>query len=144
MRQVLRIVVTPLLLAIAGVALVFAIRDGWNRELLVAGTLVFTLAYLAIFERLIPFQPSWHVRRQDAEADVVHLIMISAVSGVGSVAAFSVALRLHQALGLESSLWRNVPIAMQAVNAIAIGEHLPYWYHRLSHHANPDRLSTFL
>jgi sterol desaturase/sphingolipid hydroxylase (fatty acid hydroxylase superfamily) len=133
MRAILRIAVAPLLLFIAATAVALAIRLDWNQEALLAGMLAFTLLYLTAFEQLIPLEPTWHVRRQDAWPDLAHLILVNAFSGVGAVAALGIAIRLHQALGLESSVWRDVPIAVQAVLAMIVGEFLPYWYHRLSH-----------
>jgi sterol desaturase/sphingolipid hydroxylase (fatty acid hydroxylase superfamily) len=133
MRALLRIVAAPLLLAAAGVAAALAIRGGWNREALLAGMLLFTILYLTLFEFLIPLDRSWQVRREDLWPDLAHLILVNAFSGIGAVAALSLSLWLHQAAGLEWSLWRDVPIAVQAAAAMIAGEFLPYWYHRLSH-----------
>ena len=133
MRALLRIAAAPILLVIAGTAVALAISGGWSREVLLAGTLVFTLAYLTLFELLVPLEPSWHLRREDAWPDVAHLVLVNAFSGIGAVAALSVILRLHQAAGLEYAFWRDVPLAAQAVVAMIVGEFLPYWYHRLSH-----------
>ncbi|HYD36222.1 MAG TPA: sterol desaturase family protein, partial [Allosphingosinicella sp.] len=62
-----------------------------------------------------------------------HLILVNAFSGVGAVAALSIATLLYRTGDLESDLWRDVPIAVQAIAAMIAGEFLPYWYHRLSH-----------
>ncbi|HYJ30381.1 MAG TPA: sterol desaturase family protein [Allosphingosinicella sp.] len=137
MRALLRIAAIPLLLVTAGTLVALAIEGGWSREALLAGMLVFTLAYLTVCEALIPLEPSWRVRREDAWPDLAHLILVNAFSGVGAVAALSITVRLHQAAGLESSVWRDVPIAVQAVVAMIMGEFLPYWYHRLSHGNHP-------
>lgn len=144
MRPFLRLAATPLLLAMAGIAVALAIRYRWNQELVLSTMLFFTLAYLALFEYLIPLDQSWHVRRDDARADLFHLALVSAVSGLGSVAAFAVVVRLHRAVALEAAVWRDVPLVWQSAVAIAVGELLPYWYHRMSHAAGPTRLSTFL
>ena len=133
MRALLRIAAAPLLLATAGTAVALAIQGGWNRELLLAGILLFTLVYLIILERLIPLEPTWRVRREDAWPDLAHLGLVNAFSGVGAVAALAIAVRIHEAADLESTFWRDVPIAVQAVVAMIVGEFLPYWYHRLSH-----------
>jgi sterol desaturase/sphingolipid hydroxylase (fatty acid hydroxylase superfamily) len=132
-RAFLRIIVAPLLLVLAGIAVAMAIREGWSRELVLAGVLVFTLAYLTLFETLIPLDPSWRLRREDAWPDLAHLVLVNAFSGVGAVAALSLILWLQRAAGLEYAIWRDVPIAVQAVVAMIVGEFLPYWYHRLSH-----------
>ncbi|HEX8620781.1 MAG TPA: sterol desaturase family protein [Allosphingosinicella sp.] len=137
MRALLRIAATPLLLVIAGTAVAVTLRGGWNEQLLLAAMLVFTLVYLRIFEALIPLEPSWQVRREDAWPDIAHLILVNAFSGVGAMAALAVALRLHQALGLEAAFWRDVPVALQAAVAMIAGEFLPYWYHRASHGNHP-------
>lgn len=110
-----------------------ALREGWNREALVVGMLVLTLVYLTALERLIPLEPDWQVRREDAWPDIAHLVLVNAFSGVGAVAALSLTLWIQKAAGLESSFWRDVPIAVQAVAAMMVGEFLPYWYHRFSH-----------
>ncbi len=137
MRALLRIAAAPLLLAVAATLVALALREGWNRELLLAGTLLFTLVYLTVLEGLIPLEPSWRVRREDAWPDLAHLVLVNAFSGIGAVAALSVTLWLQRAGGLESSIWREVPIALQAVLAMIVGEFLPYWYHRLSHGNHP-------
>lgn len=137
MRALLRVVASPLLLVLAAIAVALAIREGWNREALLAGMLVFTLAYLSLFEALIPLEPSWRARREDAWPDVAHLVLVNLFSGIGAVAALSVVLRIQEAAGLESSLWRDVPIALQAAAAMIVGEFLPYWYHRASHGNHP-------
>src|SRR5688500_12386551 len=107
MRALLRIAAAPLLLVAAGIAVALAIRDGWSREALLAGTLLVTLAYLTILERLIPLDASWQVRREDAWPDLAHLILVNAFSGVGAVAALSLTLWLQQAAGLEYAFWRD-------------------------------------
>lgn len=137
MRALLRIAAAPLLLVIAATAVALTFRWGWNRELLLAGMLVFTLIYLTILEALIPLEPSWHLRREDAWPDFAHLILVNAFSGVGAVAALSLTIRLQQAAGLEYAFWRDVPIAAQVVLAMIVGEFLPYWYHRTSHGDHP-------
>lgn len=137
MRALLRLAVAPLLLVTAGAAVALAIREGWSREALLAGMLVFTLAYLTAFERLIPLDTSWQVRREDAWPDLAHLVLVNAFSGVGAVAALSLAIQVQRMAGLESSFWRDVPIAVQAVAAMIVGEFLPYWYHRVSHGNHP-------
>lgn len=43
MRGLLKVSVAPLLLLIAGAAVWLALREGWSRAALLAGTLVFTL-----------------------------------------------------------------------------------------------------
>jgi sterol desaturase/sphingolipid hydroxylase (fatty acid hydroxylase superfamily) len=137
MRELLRIAAVPLLLAIAGTAVAIAISEGWNREALLAGMLLFTLVFLTGLERLIPLEPSWRIRGEDAWADLAHLILVNIFSGIGAVAALSLILRLYEAADLESSLWRDVPIPVQTVLALLVGEFLPYWYHRLSHGNRP-------
>lgn len=137
MHGFLKITAAPLLLAIAGAAVALAIAGSWSRELLLAGMLLFTLAYLTVLERLVPLEPSWGIRREDAWPDIGHLLLVNAFSGIGAVAALGVALHIHQAAGLESSFWRDVPIAAQAIVAMIVGEFLPYWYHRLSHGERP-------
>ncbi|HZF94806.1 MAG TPA: sterol desaturase family protein [Allosphingosinicella sp.] len=137
MRTLLRIAAAPLLLAAAGTAAALAIAWGWNREALLAGMLLFTLAYLTLLEFLIPLEPSWQVRREDVWPDLAHLVLVNAFSGIGAVAALSLALWLQQSAGLEWALWREVPIALQAAAAMIVGEFLPYWYHRLSHGKRP-------
>ena len=54
LRAILRITAAPLLLLVAWTAVVLATSEGWNRELLLAGALLFTLSYLTVLERLIP------------------------------------------------------------------------------------------
>jgi sterol desaturase/sphingolipid hydroxylase (fatty acid hydroxylase superfamily) len=137
MREFLRIAALPLLLAMAGAAVALAAGAGWNREALLVGMLVITLAFLAGLERLIPLEPSWQIRRGEAWPDLAHLVLVNIFSGIGAVAALSLILRLHEAAGLESSFWRDVPIPIQAVVAMGVGEFLPYWYHRLSHGNRP-------
>ena len=137
MRGILRLAVAPLLLAFAGLAVALALRQGWSRELLLAGVLVFTLAYLSLFERLIPLDRSWRLRREDAWPDIVHLVLVNLFSGAGAVVALSVILRIQQAAGLEYAFWSGVPIAAQVVIAMIVGEFLPYWYHRFSHGPHP-------
>lgn len=139
MRGLLRLAVTPLLLATAVLATWVTLGQGWNRELALTGLLVFTLAYLTLFEQLIPLEASWYLHGEDVRADLVHLVSVSAFSGLGFVAAFSVTAWLHQTFSLELAWWPGVPLVWQAVLAMAIGEFLPYWYHRLSHMANQER-----
>jgi len=133
MRFLLKVAVAPLLLLIAGAAVWLAIGNGWNREALLAGALLFTLLYLTAFEALIPLEPTWRVRREDAWPDLAHLVLVNLFSGVGAVAALSLVLWLQRALGLEAAFWRDVPIPVQVVIAMIAGEFLPYWYHRFSH-----------
>lgn len=133
MRAVLKLAVAPLLLLIAGAAVWLAIREGWNREALLAAALLFTLLYLTAFEALIPLDPEWRVTREDAWPDVAHLVLVNAFSGVGAVAALSLVLWLQRTFGLEAAFWREIPVPIQAALAMIVGEFLPYWYHRFSH-----------
>jgi sterol desaturase/sphingolipid hydroxylase (fatty acid hydroxylase superfamily) len=133
MRSILRIAAAPLLLVTAAFVLWIAFREGWSREPVLAGMLLFTLVYLTILERVIPLERSWQVRREDAWPDLVHLILVNAFSGVGAVAALGLTLWIQKAAGLESSFWREFPIAAQVPVAMIVGEFLPYWYHRFSH-----------
>ncbi|HEY5721693.1 MAG TPA: sterol desaturase family protein [Allosphingosinicella sp.] len=133
MRAILKVAVAPLLLLIAGAAVWLAFREGWNREALLAGALLFTLLYLTAFEALIPLDRSWRITREDAWPDVAHLVLVNAFSGVGAVAALSLVLWLQRTFGLEAAFWREVPVPVQAALAMTVGEFLPYWYHRFSH-----------
>lgn len=119
---------------------------------------IVTAALLLTFglERLIPYAERWNAG-PDTGADLAYLGATSAIVAVAEATAWAAATAL---LGLWSgcggALWPTAwPAAAQVLLALAIGDLLPYLYHRASHessgflwrvhaiHHAPERLYTF-
>ena len=132
-RRSLAAAAVPVLLGVAAAGVILAIRNRWNLDLSLACLLAFTLAYLWCLERLIPFRPEWLPQWDDARADAYHFVGVSLFSAVGTLGAVAAAMHLRRLLPLEVTLWTSLPPAVTFLVALALGELVPYWYHRASH-----------
>lgn len=145
MRTIAGYVVLPLLFAVVAGVSYLGIQGGWHLDYLVPATLVFTIGYLLIFERIIPLKAAWVGRPDEARMDIYHFIGVSLFSVLGNSIALVAALRLHAWLGIEWAFWVGLSFIPAYIIANLIGELIPYWYHRLSHVASErSRVSLFL
>ncbi|MCU7374996.1 sterol desaturase family protein [Paucibacter sp. O1-1] len=123
----------------------------WLMPLLIggAGLILFAL------ERYIPYEAAWNSTdgsRQDlAYLALSQLTVIIAEAGIWGLAMIA----LSHASPWQFSVWPDqAPIVVQVLLALAVGDFLPYLYHRISHetggflwrvhaiHHAPDRLYT--
>lgn len=100
---------------------------------------IVTTALLLTFglERLVPYAKRWNTG-PDTGTDLAYLGATSAIVAVAEATAWAVAAAL---LGLWSgsggALWPTAwPVAAQVLLALAIGDLLPYLYHRASHESS--------
>jgi sterol desaturase/sphingolipid hydroxylase (fatty acid hydroxylase superfamily) len=142
-------------------ALVFAsvgLSQGWGPGLILVSVTVFTMAVVAIVERIHPEYPAWNQSRGDVGVDAIHgLVSMVALPKLLELALHTallvVASRLAQQAGSE--LWPHAwPLFAQVVLAMLISQFGEYWIHRLSHttpllwrlhatHHSPHRLYFF-
>jgi sterol desaturase/sphingolipid hydroxylase (fatty acid hydroxylase superfamily) len=155
LRTLLRFAAFPLLFGGAGLAAWPGHTPesaAWLMPVIVAAVLLLTVG----LERVVPYAQRWNTGT-DTGADLAYLGATSAVVALAEAAAWGVAAML---LGLWSgsggALWPTAwPVAAQILLALAIGDFLPYLYHRASHessgflwrvhaiHHAPERLYAF-
>lgn len=135
LRTLLRFAAFPLLFGGAGLAAWSGHTPesaAWLMPVIVAAVLLLTFS----LERAVPYAPRWNAS-PDTGADLAYLGATSAVVAVAEAAAWGVAALL---LGLSSgsgALWPTAwPVAAQVLLALAIGDFLPYLYHRASHESS--------
>lgn len=138
--------VVPLLLIITGTAIYLAIKEAWNKELMIYGIFLFTFLYIQLFERIIPLKKNWAYNTSGLLTDLKHLIFSAAIfDALAKAAAIAFILFVHQFLSIEIVFWDNFHFIVSFIVANIIGELLPYLYHRVSHKGNVNSaLSMFL
>lgn len=124
--MVLRYVAYPLLLVAAVVTTAMAIRLGL--PLLLVNFLFFigTFCYLALLERLIPYEPRWHPEGWEWKRDGLCYFITTGSAGSARAAVVSASL-------LVAPLQTNLPLGATIPAAIAVLSSCSYLYHRLSH-----------
>lgn len=155
LRTLLRIGAFPVVFGGAGVAAWKGYSPdsvGWLMPVIVAAALLLTV----VLERLLPYANRWNTG-PDARADLVYLGTTSAVVAVAEAAVWGIVIvLLGQWAAGSGGLWpARWPFAAQVFLALAIGDFLPYLYHRASHesrgllwrvhaiHHAPERLYSF-
>lgn len=128
----LRRLAFPLLFGAAGVVAWWAhapANAGWLMPLLVAAV---GLAAFGL-ERVIPFETSWNAG-SDTPSDLAYLASTAVFAHVGEAVAWSAAIAVASQLPLVDGAWpRDWPVIAQVGLALAVGDLLPYLYHRASH-----------
>lgn len=106
---------------------------GWLMPVIVASIGLVTLA----LERALPFEPTWQGRSDDRKADLIYLALTSAFARAGEILAWTFAIFWVAKLPHATHLWpTHWPIVVQVMLAFAIGDFLPYLYHRASHESS--------
>ena len=153
-KNVLRIASFPILFAGTGV-LAFAGHDAanaaWLMPVLVGAV---ALAVIAL-ERIIPYEAGWN-HGQERALDALYLGLTTAIVKVAEASAWSLVAFASAQFALASHAWpAHWPFALQVLLAFAIGDFLPYLYHRASHetsgwlwrvhaiHHAPERMYAF-
>lgn len=128
LRNALRLVFIPTMIALAGTAALLAARGA--SKVLVIGVIVLAIALSFAVERIIPYERGWNRSAGDSSRDVIH-----AVVNEGLLFASLVALPVVVAhLAIEGVWPSNLPYAAQLLMALLIvdlGLTLAHW---ASHH----------
>lgn len=128
----LRRIAFPMLFGAAGIVAWWGYAPanaGWLMPLLVAAV---GLAAYGL-EQVIPFEPSWN-SGAETRSDLAYLASTAVFSHVGEAIAWSAAIAAASLLPLVEGIWpREWPILVQVGLALAVGDFLPYLYHRVSH-----------
>ncbi|HSX62595.1 MAG TPA: sterol desaturase family protein [Tahibacter sp.] len=104
----------------------------WLMPVIVAavGAAVFAL------ERAQPFESRWN-GSGDAKEDLGYVASTALFAHIGEVLAWSCALACAAYVAPDVPFWpRNWPMPVQIALALAIGDFLPYLYHRASHESS--------
>jgi sterol desaturase/sphingolipid hydroxylase (fatty acid hydroxylase superfamily) len=135
-KRIISVIAVPVLLIAAGIIIYQTISKKWNLDYAIAGTMVFTLAYLFLLEIVIPLKVNWVGTRSEIRSDATYFGLAIVLSALGQLAALSLMLHLHDWFEMETGFWDDLPFFAVFVLANLIGEFIPYWYHRVSHIAN--------
>ncbi|MCQ4165494.1 sterol desaturase family protein [Tahibacter harae] len=125
-------------------------NSGWLMPLVVVAVGLLTYA----LERLLPYAPAWN-NGTGTRSDAGHLAATAVFAHLGESLAWSAAVAIAGTLPFSQGVWpRDWPLPAQIVLALAVGDFLPYLYHRASHetqgflwrvhaiHHAPERLYT--
>ena len=91
---------------------------------------------IAVFERVLPFEPRWNRNHNDLRVDLIHNVVNALIPKVFELLAFGVLLSGAAWLVSKTGtpLWPTTwPIFAQLALALVIGEFGAYWIHRLTH-----------
>lgn len=155
LRTLLRFAAFPLLFSGAGIAAWKGYSPdsvGWLMPVIVAAVLLLTFG----LERLLPYATRWNTG-PGTGTDLVYLGTTSVVVAIAEAAVWAVVIvLLGQGAASGGTLWPTQwPFTAQAFLALAVGDFLPYLYHRASHESNgflwrthaihhaPERLYSF-
>lgn len=135
-RSLLRVSAFPLLFGGAGyVAWIGYSPEAitWLMPVLVGAVILLTLG----LERIVPYAGRWN-SGPETGADVFYIAASSVVVAIAEAATWSVAIMLVGAFSANAtSIWPTQwPVAAQLFLALAIGDLLPYFYHRASHESS--------
>jgi sterol desaturase/sphingolipid hydroxylase (fatty acid hydroxylase superfamily) len=116
----------PLLLLGAALTAQQALTRGWALGPVTFATVLGTMAYLALLERMLPYRDDWHPTRAEWGRDGLYFSM-SLVVGALAQAALS-------ALPVSFASTRQVlPLWLEMCAALLISTFFTYWFHRIGH-----------
>lgn len=105
---------------------------GWLMPLIVAAVGLITYA----LERVLPYERAWNVGAE-TRSDLGYVASTAAFAHLGEAIAWYGAVVIASALPVSSGFWpQDWPLLAQIALALAIGDFLPYLYHRASHESN--------
>jgi ornithine lipid hydroxylase len=127
-RRAIAVLLYPTLVLGAPLA-ALALRPHLGDALALGLPQLVVLAIVFTLERLIPFEPSWTRTRGELFVDVLHALISTTL-----VAALVQGLATDHLAAFALSIWpRSLPLAVQVLLALALGELGNYWLHRVEH-----------
>jgi sterol desaturase/sphingolipid hydroxylase (fatty acid hydroxylase superfamily) len=125
--RVLQYVAYPLLLLAAVVMTAMAIQLRLPLLLVNSCFLIGSFSYLALLERIIPYDPAWHPAGWEWRRDALYYVITLGTGAIARAAVASVAL-------VVAPLHSNLPLAVEIPVAITVLSLCSFLYHWLSHH----------
>ncbi len=97
-----------------------------------------TVAMIALFERLMPYEKTWQKRDGETFNDIAHTLLnkggVQIAAAIGTSFPMAVATVAQPALSYHSHFWPDQwPMALQVVLGLVIAEFGLYMAHRLAH-----------
>jgi len=140
-QQAFRVTAFPLVMV--GSVVLASSFMGWGVDPALAPffTLIaFGLPAIALFERLIPFRPSWNNNHGDVKTDVLNLVFVQ-ILWPKLLTAFWLAALAGATITVagivpwsDSAPWpHDWPMLAQLMLALVVAEFGRYWVHRLAH-----------
>jgi sterol desaturase/sphingolipid hydroxylase (fatty acid hydroxylase superfamily) len=121
-------------------AMAFVLEHGLSADAAAVGIPLVVFALIAIFERVLPWNPDWNRSRGDVGADVASLGIValgveSVLKVAGPAAAVLVVARFSSfSLPAGARLFaRHLPFWAQCALVVGFIELVKYWFHRLGH-----------
>ncbi|MCP4437863.1 MAG: sterol desaturase family protein [Aureispira sp.] len=136
----------PGLLGMAMLIVGLTFHYDWNLHIVPYFVFVLTFLYLRFFEEKIPFKNDWKSKTGEGANDLKHLLFSTSIAdALGKTTAVSLLIYIQQYLWGSTTFASNIGFVWAFLLANLIGEFLPYWYHRLSHIGETNKvLSTWL
>ncbi|ROO62278.1 sterol desaturase/sphingolipid hydroxylase (fatty acid hydroxylase superfamily) [Micromonospora sp. Llam0] len=125
-RAAARIVTYPILVVAMIVVSVIALRHGWNLGAVNFVFLIGTLAYLAILERLIPYEPTWHPSLREWRWYGIYFLLTLLGGGLAQLPIMAV-------VGAVAAPQGWLPLWVEMPFALLLGSLASYVMHRLGH-----------
>lgn len=123
---VLRIVAYPVLFGTVLAVGIIALRRGWEPGPVSALTTLGVIGYLALFERLIPYERSWHPTRSEWRHYGIYFVS----TAVAAAAAQLPVLAIVAAVAIPKPA---MPLGLEIPLALLLGSLAGYIVHRLGH-----------
>lgn len=124
--KVLQRLCYPILIACASGTIVYSLSHDLDFGLANISFLFFCIAYLALFERLIPYEKRWQATAKEWGRDGLYLIITMMGGATASLVIFHLA-------GLLSPKEPTLPMAIEVFIAIILSSFGTYVFHRLGH-----------
>ncbi len=135
--KILPILVVPALLLIVSFIVYWVISSHFSYELGTYFIFLLTTIYILLFERIIPFNSEWKVKKESTKIEIKHFLFSTAiVDALTNTLSLSLVLYLKTRVFDTMIDWEILPFWMSLVLAAVIGEFFPYIYHRYSHIGN--------
>ena len=126
-QSLLRYAAYPLLLVAAAVIATLAIALHWTLPLVNFTFVIGAFCYLALLERLIPYDRSWHPEAWEWRRDGLYYLITFVTGGVARAAVLSIGM-LIAPLQTSIPLWAEIPAAIAIISLCSFS------FHRLGHH----------
>lgn len=136
LQAAVRVAAFPLLFGAAGVIAWAAYTPQtatWLMPLIVGGVVLLA----SLLERVAPYVPAWNSGR-DVRGDLGYIGASAVAVALAEAATWAVVLQWLAAWRPAGAVqwWSDWPMAVQVAAALAIGDFLPYLYHRASHESS--------
>ncbi|AOS63521.1 sterol desaturase family protein [Actinoalloteichus hymeniacidonis] len=125
-RSILCHITYPIMLAAMVATAVSAVHYGWDFGRVNFAFLVGTIAFLALLERLIPYERDWHPSRREWGFYAIYVLLTMAGAGIAQLPVNA----LVSSVAMPEPV---LPLWVEIPGAVLLGSLVSYGIHRLFH-----------